>query len=110
MLMAHKIALQPNNAQATHLTKACGWRASLTTGPWRSGSGSTRRTRPPPGSPSPRNWPCAVSSMRVKRERFPWMLEVSKNVPQMAIIQLGQAFQNFFAGRARYPFPQERSA
>lgn len=31
------------------------------------------------------------------------MLEVTKCAPQMAIIQLGQAFQNFFAGRARYP-------
>lgn len=29
--------------------------------------------------------------------------EVTKCAPQMAIIQLGQAFQNFFAGRARYP-------
>jgi len=39
----------------------------------------------------------------IKREQFPWMLEVTKNAPQMAIIQLGQAFQNFFAKRARYP-------
>ncbi|TSE35344.1 transposase, IS605 OrfB family [Tepidimonas fonticaldi] len=39
----------------------------------------------------------------IKRERFPWMLEVTKCAPQMAIIQLGQAFQNFFAGRAKYP-------
>jgi len=39
----------------------------------------------------------------MKREQYPWMLEVTKNAPQMAIIQLGQAFQNFFAGRARYP-------
>lgn len=31
------------------------------------------------------------------------MLEVTKNAPQMAIIQLGAAFQNFFAGRAKYP-------
>jgi len=31
------------------------------------------------------------------------MFEVTKNVPQMAIIQLGQSFQNFFAKRARYP-------
>ena len=38
-----------------------------------------------------------------KREQFPWMLEVTKNAPQMAIIQLGQAFKNFFAGHARYP-------
>jgi len=39
----------------------------------------------------------------IKRKQFPWMLEVTKCAPQMAIIQLGQAFQNFFAGRARYP-------
>lgn len=31
------------------------------------------------------------------------MLEVTKNAPQMAIIQLGQAFENFFEGRAKYP-------
>ncbi|WP_269138247.1 RNA-guided endonuclease InsQ/TnpB family protein, partial [Xylella fastidiosa] len=39
----------------------------------------------------------------IKREQFPWMSEVTKNAPQMAIIQLGRAFQNFFAGRAKYP-------
>jgi putative transposase len=38
-----------------------------------------------------------------KREQFPWMLEVTKNAPQMAIIHLGRAFKNFFAGRAEYP-------
>jgi putative transposase len=31
------------------------------------------------------------------------MLEVTKNAPQMAIMQLGQAFKNFFAKRAAYP-------
>ncbi|MFJ1258515.1 helix-turn-helix domain-containing protein, partial [Cupriavidus sp. CuC1] len=36
----------------------------------------------------------------VKREQFPWMLAVTKNAPQMAIMQLGDAFKNFFAGRA----------
>uniref|UniRef100_UPI001C21470D RNA-guided endonuclease InsQ/TnpB family protein n=1 Tax=Hydrogenophilus thiooxidans TaxID=2820326 RepID=UPI001C21470D len=39
----------------------------------------------------------------IKRKQFPWMLEVTKCAPQMAIIQLGEAFENFFAGRARYP-------
>ena len=39
----------------------------------------------------------------IKRDQFPWMLAVSKNAPQMAIIQLGAAFKNFFAGRASYP-------
>jgi putative transposase len=31
------------------------------------------------------------------------MLEVTKNAPQMAIIQLGDAFQRFFKGQANYP-------
>ena len=39
----------------------------------------------------------------IKREQFPWMLEVTKNAPQMAIIQLGSAFKHFFAERTQYP-------
>jgi putative transposase len=39
----------------------------------------------------------------IKREQFPWMLEVTKCSPQEAIIDLGKAFQNFFSGRAAYP-------
>ena len=39
----------------------------------------------------------------IKHEQYPWMLEVTKNAPQMAIIHLGQAFKNFFAGKADYP-------
>jgi putative transposase len=45
----------------------------------------------------------------IKREQFPWMLEVTKNAPQMAIIQLGAAFKNFFAGRAQYPRFKKKS-
>jgi putative transposase len=39
----------------------------------------------------------------IKREEFPWMLEVTKCAPQMAIIHLGDAFKRFFAGVAKYP-------
>ncbi len=39
----------------------------------------------------------------IKREQFPWMLEVTKNAPQMAIIQAGDAFKNYFEGNAGYP-------
>jgi transposase len=31
------------------------------------------------------------------------MLEVTKNAPQMAMMQLGQAFKNSFAKRSQYP-------
>lgn len=39
----------------------------------------------------------------IKRDRYPWMLEVTKCAPQLALKQLGAAYKNFFAGRARYP-------
>jgi len=39
----------------------------------------------------------------IKREQFPWMLDVTKNAPQMAIMRLGQAFTNFFKGKAKHP-------
>jgi putative transposase len=40
----------------------------------------------------------------IKREQFPWMLEVTKCAPQLAIKEgLAKAFKNFFLGRAGFP-------
>ncbi len=39
----------------------------------------------------------------VKRERFPWMADVSKCAPQQAIKNLGRAYANFFDDLAKYP-------
>jgi putative transposase len=39
----------------------------------------------------------------LKHEQFPWMSDVTKIAPQMAIIHMGQAFKNFLAGIAEYP-------
>ncbi|GHT01058.1 transposase [Synergistales bacterium] len=39
----------------------------------------------------------------VKHEQFPWMAEVTKCAPQLAIMDLGVAFKNFFTGTAKYP-------
>ena len=39
----------------------------------------------------------------LKKKEFPWMLEVTKCAPQMAIKNLGKAFINFFEGRGAYP-------
>ncbi|WP_454754107.1 RNA-guided endonuclease InsQ/TnpB family protein [Cupriavidus necator] len=103
MLIAHRIALDANNAQATYLARAAGtarfaynwalaeWKRHFEA--WKADN-----TQPRPSQHSLRRQLNAI-----KREQFPWMLEVTKNAPQMAIIQLGQAFQNFFAGRANYP-------
>ncbi|MFI0398677.1 MAG: RNA-guided endonuclease InsQ/TnpB family protein [Thiolinea sp.] len=103
MIISHKIRLNPSNKQATYLAKAAGtarfaynwalaeWQTQYVA--WKDDN-----TQPKPNQMSLRRQLNAI-----KREQFPWMLEVTKNAPQMAIIQLGQAFNNFFAGRAKYP-------
>ncbi|UYZ67837.1 transposase [Moraxella bovis] len=39
----------------------------------------------------------------IKRTQFPFMLEVTKCSPQLAIMQLGDAFKRFFKGESGYP-------
>lgn len=97
MLLAHKIELKCNNKQATYFAKACGvarkaynwaldeWQREYAAGEKPNEAALRRKLN------------------SIKREKFPWMLEVTKNAPQMAIIQLGQAFKNFFAKRSGYP-------
>ena len=103
MLTAHKIALNPNNKQSTYFSKAAGvarfaynWALAEWSRQYEEWRADTTLLKP-----------SQVALRRqlnaLKREQFPWMLEVTKNAPQMAIIQLGDAFNNFFAGRARYP-------
>ena len=103
MLIAHRIALDPNNVQATYLARAAGtarFAYNWALAEWKRQyeAWKTDNSLPKPSQAALRRQLNAL-----KREQFPWMLEVTKNAPQMAIIQLGQAFQNFFAGRARFP-------
>jgi putative transposase len=96
MILAHRIALDPNDVQRTYFAKACGtarfaynWALAEWNRQYAAGEKTTqlelRRTL-----------------NAIKRERFPWMLEVTKNAPQMAIIQLGTAFKNFFDDCKKY--------
>jgi len=103
MILAHKIALSPNNQQATYFVRAAGtarfaynWALDQWQQQYR--DWKEDNSRPKPSQAALRRQLNAI-----KREQFPWMLEVTKNAPQMAIVQLGEAFKNFFAGRAGYP-------
>jgi putative transposase len=103
MLIAHKIALDANNAQANYFARAAGtarfaynWALAGWTRQYEAWKADN--ILPKPSQQSLRR-----QLNTIKREQFPWMLEVTKNAPQMAIIQLGETFQNFFAGRAKYP-------
>lgn len=76
MLMAHRIALDPNDDRVAYLVRK-----------------------------DPRTL-CRLFHS-IKREQFPWMLEVTTNAPQMAIVQLGKAF-NF--GCTNYPQCHKKDA
>lgn len=103
MLIAHKIALNPNNVQATYLARAAGvarFAYNWALGEWKRQYEAWKGDN---SLPKPSQAALRRQLNAIKREQFPWMLEVTKNAPQMAIIQLGDAFKNFFAGRAKYP-------
>jgi len=96
-MLAHKIELKLNNKQKTYVAKAAGvarFSYNWALNEWQKEYAAGLK----PSDPSLRR---KLNS--IKRSEFPWMLEVTKNAPQMAIIQLGQAFKNFFAKRAAYP-------
>lgn len=108
MLTAHRIALDPNNKQATHFAKAAGtarfaYNWALAEWGRQYEAWKQDNTRPRPSRFALEKQLCAI-----KREQFPWMGEVTKCAPQEAIKQLDKAFRNFFAGRARYPKPRKK--
>jgi len=93
MIRAHKIRLYPNNVQATYFFKACGtaryaynwalteWKRLYELGE-KVNEGILRKRL-----------------NAIKREEFPWMLDVTKCAPQLAIKNdLNNAFRNFFRG------------
>jgi len=103
MIIAHKIALAPNNQQATYFAKAAGtarFAYNWALAEWQRQYDAWKQDN---SLPKPSQAALRRQLNAIKREQFPWMLEVTKNAPQMAIIQLGNAFKNFFAGRAQYP-------
>ena len=103
MLITHKIALEPNDKQGTYFAKAAGvarFAYNWALAEWQR---QYEAWKADPSLPKPSQAALRRQLNAIKREQFPWMLEVTKNAPQMAIIHLGQAFQNFFARRAKYP-------
>jgi putative transposase len=103
VLFAHRIRLEPNNMQATGLSKAAGvarFAYNWALGEWQR---QYDLSKTDPALPKPSQAALRRQLNAVKRTAFPWMLEVTKNAPQMAIIQLGKAFDNFFNKLSRYP-------
>jgi putative transposase len=100
MIRAHRIRLYPNKEQATYFAKACGvarfaynWALAKAKEEYEADNTvkfNEARLR--------------KELNAIKREQFPWMLEVTKCAPQLAIKDgLNRAFRNFFAKRAGFP-------
>ena len=103
MLIAHKIALDPTNAQWTYFARASGtarfaWNWALAE--WQRQYAARRED----GSlPQPTDAGLRRQLNASKREEFPWMYDVTKCAAQEAIIDLGAAFRSLFEKRGRYP-------
>jgi putative transposase len=103
MLISHKIALDPNNVQETYFIRAAGvarFAYNWALAEWQR---QYEAHKADPSLPKPSDVALSRKLNAIKREQFPWMLEVTKCAPQIAIMHLGMAFKNFFAGRSRYP-------
>lgn len=103
MIISHKIRLDPNHKQATYFAKAAGtarFAYNWALAEWQSQYAiwKTDNAQPKPNQMSLRRQLNAL-----KRDQFPWMMEVTKCAPQMAIIHLGEAFKRFFSGQAKHP-------
>ena len=103
MIVAHKIALEPNNKQATYFAKAAGtarfaynWALAEWQRQYEAWKADNRL-------PKPSYFSLDKQLNAIKREQFPWMTEVPACITQKSISQLGLAFQNFWEKRARYP-------
>ena len=103
MILSHKIALDPNNTQCTYFARAAGtarfayhWALAEWQAQYQAYLDNPLLAQPSEGV-------LRRQLNAIKREQFPWMLDVTKCAPQQAIMQLGTAFKNFFAGRAKYP-------
>jgi putative transposase len=96
MIRAHRIALDPNDVQRTYFAKACGtarFAYNWALAEWK---------RQYAAGEKPNQLALRRTLNSIKRVRFPWMLDVAKNAPQMAIINLGTAFKNFFDDLKKY--------
>ncbi|OOS19495.1 transposase [Moraxella lincolnii] len=116
IIRGHIIELKPNNKQATHLKKACGvarfaynWALSEWQKQYEADKNyretcqklgltldETKLHKPTQGK-------LRKQLNAIKREQFPFMLEITKCSPQLAIMQLGDAFKRFFKGESKYP-------
>lgn len=97
MILAHKIKLDPTSEQETYFRKAAG--TARFTFNW----GLAQWQDQYKDGQKPSAYGLKKQFNVIKKQAFPWVSDVTKCAPEGAFVNLGKAFTNFFAGRARYP-------
>ncbi len=87
---AHKIQLKPNNKQANYFVRACGVARFVYN--W----GLVEWNRQYEAGEKPSALRLDKQFNAIKKIEFPWVTEVSKDISQRSLKNLGKAFKNFF--------------
>ena len=103
MLIAHRIALDPNNAQATCFARAAGTARFVWNGALAECKRQYAECKEDQSLPKPTEVSLRRQLNGIRREKFPWMYDVTKCAVQEAIIDPGTGCRAFFEGRANYP-------
>lgn len=103
MFLAHRIALDPDNVEATYLARAAGVARFSYNWALRNWMAQYAAWKADPSLPTPNEATLRRQLNAVKDEQFPWMREVTKTAPQMEIMQLGQPFNNFSRDKHAIP-------
>ncbi|WP_425918211.1 RNA-guided endonuclease InsQ/TnpB family protein [Acinetobacter sp. TSRC1-2] len=120
-IRGHVIQLLPNNKQASHFAQACGvarlsynWALKE----WQRQYKADQEYRDQCeyygvqvdkkllNKPSESKIRKHLNSF--KRDKYPFMLKVTKCSPQLAIKQLGNSFDRFFTGQSKHPTPRKK--
>jgi putative transposase len=108
MHRSHRIRLDPTNKQRTQLQRSAGvarfaYNWALAT--WQEEYCLHCEDQ---DHPTPNQYSLRKQLNDIKKQDYPWMLEVNKCAPQEAIINLGKAFTSFFNKRSGYPRYKKR--
>ena len=104
MLLAHKIALDPNAAQRLYFARAAG------TARFAYNYGAGRMAEAIQGGRQAVRGIAARQLNAIKREQYPWMFDVGKCAVQEAIIDLGTLSGPFSRSAASIPASRRRTA
>lgn len=97
MNRSHKIKLNPTKKQIEFFKKSCGVKRFV----YNWGLDKWKELYEKGEKPSAYSLIKHLNS--IKKEQFPWMLDVGKCAPQYALHDLQQAYKNFFDKRGNFP-------